>query len=87
MLTYVFWTIFAGVLAGTCWLLAAGLRNGDRPGDAGVTARLDNGRYFKLVVATVRNPSGTPVLAALRARPALVPGWLAGAHRAPACRG
>ena len=68
------------MLAGTCWLLVTGLRDGDRPGDARVTARLADDR--PLVVATVRNPSGTPVLAALRSRPALLPGWLAGAHGA-----
>lgn len=81
MLTFIFCIFavaFAGVLGGTCWLLAAGLRNGDRPGDAGVTARLDDDR--PLVIATVRNPSDTPVLAALRAGPAVTPAWLAGAH-------
>ncbi|MDX6342166.1 MAG: hypothetical protein QOH87_2304, partial [Trebonia sp.] len=30
----------AGVLAALCYCLAAGLRNGDRPGDALVTALL-----------------------------------------------
>ena len=33
-----------------------------------------------MIVVTVRNPSGTPVLAALSARAALLPAWLAAPH-------
>lgn len=64
----------AGALAALCRLAAAGFRNGDRPGDALVTA----------VPATravaVRNPSGTPVIVGLTARPARLPAWLAAPH-------
>ena len=78
----------AGLIAFLCWFLywgaAAGLRSGDRPGDALVTALLATGsrpgEARPLVVVTVRNPSGTPVLAALTARTALLPAWLAGSH-------
>ncbi len=43
MLTYVFGIIaVAGVLAALYYCLAAGLRNGDRPGDARVTALLSD---------------------------------------------
>jgi hypothetical protein len=85
VLTYVFGIIVAaGVLAALSYCLAAGARNGDRPGDALVTALLtpetqpDEAR--PLIVVTVRNPSGTPVFAALTARAALLPAGLAGSH-------
>lgn len=83
MLTFVFCIIAAaGALSVLCYLTAAGFRNGDRPGDALVTALLVTGDHPEetrsLIVATVRNPSGTPVLTALRARGALLPAWLAG---------
>jgi hypothetical protein len=81
----VFWIIAAaGVLAVLYYLALAGLRNGDRSGDALVTALLtaearpDETR--PLVVVTVRNPSGTPVLAALRVRRALAPALLTDPH-------
>jgi hypothetical protein len=117
VLTYVFWIIItAGALAAVDGLAAAGFRNGDRPGDARVTALIATGpdsagqpaawqpatgppatREFTpgpvrsvprpaavrpgdpgpVIVATVCNPSGTPVLAALRARRSLLPLWLA----------
>jgi hypothetical protein len=117
VLTYVFGIIIAAVaLAAVFSLAAAGFRNGDRPGDALVTALIETGlrvaghpaarqpaarpratREFTtgpvrsgprpaavrpdepgpVIVATVRNPSGAPVLAALRARRSLVPLWLA----------
>ena len=72
MLIYVFRTIAAGgLLAALYYCLAAGLRNGDRPGDARVTAHLATGTQpderRPLIVVTVRNPSGTPVIAALSA--------------------
>jgi len=88
VLTYVF-TISApvGLLAVLSWCLMIGLRNGDRPGDARVSALLATGTRpgtgvpstvspdaaGPLILVTVRNPSGTPVLAALSARRALLP--------------
>jgi hypothetical protein len=83
VLTHVFWIIAAaGVLAALCYCLEAGLRDGDRPGDAQVTALLSTGtqpdtvppdRASPVIVVTVRNPAGTPVLVALSARRALLP--------------
>lgn len=85
MLSYLFCIIGpAAVLAALYRLAAAGFRNGDRPGDARVTARLTAGDQPQetrpVIAVTVHNQSGTPVLAALRARRALLPGWLAGTH-------
>jgi hypothetical protein len=85
VLTYVFAIIAAaGVLAALSCCLAAGLRNGDRPGDALVTALLRSGAQpdepRPLVVATVRNSSGTPVFAGLTARAALLPAGVATTH-------
>jgi hypothetical protein len=71
----------AGALAGVCALAAAGFRNGDRPGDALVTAlvaaaaQADEER--PLIIVTVRNAAGTPVIAALRARRAVLPAGVA----------
>jgi hypothetical protein len=84
MVNGVFWIIvLAAVVGGLGWLVAAGFRNGDRPGDSSVCARLVTGSQpderRPLVVATVGNPSGTPVLGALRVSRALLPSWLAGA--------
>lgn len=86
MFTHVFLIISAlpiiatVVIAALYYCLAAGLRNGDRPGDAKVTAVLVAGSQpdeaRPLIVATVRNPSGSPVLVALRARRAVLPGLL-----------
>jgi hypothetical protein len=74
----------AGLIAALCWCLAVGLRNGDRPGDVLVTALLTSGTRAgearQVMVVTVRNPSGTPVFAALTAKTALLPAGLAGAH-------
>lgn len=60
-------------LAGLCWLAAQGFRIGDRPDDARVTARLrESGQpdaTRPVVAVTVRNPSGTAVLAAMSVRP------------------
>jgi hypothetical protein len=84
----------AGLIAGLFWCLAAGFRNGDRPGDALVTALLATGTQANetradetradearpLIVVTVRNPSGTPVFAALTAKTALLPAGLASAR-------
>jgi hypothetical protein len=82
VLTYVFGIIAAvGVFGGLFYCVAAGLRNGDRPGDARVTALLTTGaqpdEVRPLIIVTVRNPSGTPVFAALRARTALLPAGIA----------
>jgi hypothetical protein len=85
VLTYVFLIIAtAGVFSVLAYCLAAGLRNGDRPGDVKVTAVLTTGTQpdetRPLIVVSVRNPSGTPVFAALTARRALLPAGLASAH-------
>jgi hypothetical protein len=85
VLTYVFAIIgAAGVFAVLFYCLAVGLRNGDRPGDALVTALLTTGAQpdeaRPVIVVTVRNPSGTPVFAALRARAALLPAGVAGRY-------
>lgn len=68
--------IFAAL--GCC--AAAGLRDGDRPGDAKVSARLrESGQPDEprpVVIATVRNPSDKPVLAGLSARRTVVPALL-----------
>ena len=82
MFTYVFAIIASAVaLAGTYSLVALGVRNGDRPGDARVTAQLRIVAHPEgarpLIVAQVSDPSDTPVLVALRARRALLPAWLA----------
>jgi hypothetical protein len=62
------------------WRAAAGLRDGDRPGDAKVSALLrESGQPDEprpVVIATVRNPSDKPVLAGLSARRTVVPGLL-----------
>jgi hypothetical protein len=81
VLTHVFWIIAAaGVFAALYCLAEAGVRNGDRPGDADVTARLAAGTQpdeaRPVIVVTVRNPAGTPVLVALSARRARLPGQL-----------
>jgi hypothetical protein len=62
------------------WRAAAGLRDGDRPGDAKVSALLrKSGQPDEprpVVIVTVRNPSDKPVLAGLSARRTLVPALL-----------
>jgi hypothetical protein len=96
VLTYVFWiTAVCGITAATgslaAWYccLTAGLRNGDRPGDAQVAAQfgpgtrsgaVPPGEAAPAIVVTVRNPSGTPVLTALNARRALLPALLTEPH-------
>ncbi|MGH3253627.1 MAG: hypothetical protein ACRDOI_46465 [Trebonia sp.] len=83
MLTYVFGIIAAaGLLAALYYCAVTGVRNGDRAGDAKVTALLATGARpgEGRILVTVRNPSGTPVLAALEARAALLPAWLATPH-------
>ena len=73
----------AVAFAGLRWCALAGFRNGDRPGDAAVRAALRSsgqpGEERPVAVVAVRNPGGTPVLAAVGVRRALLPGWLAGA--------
>jgi hypothetical protein len=62
------------------WRAAAGLRDGDRPGDAKVSALLrESGQPDEprpVVIVTVRNPSDKPVLAGLSARRTVVPALL-----------
>lgn len=60
------------IAVGALFLCEAGIRAGDRPGDATVSAEIGNaeqpdGRY-SVVIATVRNPGGMPVLAGLSVR-------------------
>jgi hypothetical protein len=90
VLTYVFLIIAtAGVFAALYYLMAEGFRNGDRPADAAVTAQLTTGprpeevradEARPVIVVTVRNPAGTPVLVALRARRSLRPALLGEPH-------
>jgi hypothetical protein len=81
VLTHVFWIISAAcVCAALYYCVEVGVRNGDRPGDAKITAVLSTGTQpdaaRPVIVATVRNPSGRPVLVALSARRALLPALL-----------
>ena len=83
MLSYVSLIIAAiVVLMVTCWVVWAGVRNGDRPADARVRAALHGSgqpdEERPVAVVTVRNRGGSPVLAAVTIRRALLPGWLAG---------
>jgi hypothetical protein len=77
-----FLVIFMGacaiVLLGWCGIVGA--RNGDHPGDARVSALVgwDASDGNPQIFATVRNPSGTPALTALRVRRGFVPGSLIG---------
>jgi hypothetical protein len=70
------------VLVVACWLVSAGIRNGDRPGDARVRAALHGSgqpdEERPVAVVTVRNRGGSPVLAAVSVRRALFPAWLTG---------
>jgi hypothetical protein len=82
---------FAAALAGGIAVLALlfacavkGVRDGDHPGDATVSAVLRDSRQpderRPVIVATVVNPSGAAVLAGLAARPSRLdrlPCWLA----------
>jgi hypothetical protein len=72
----------AVTFAGVCWYGLEGFRNGDRPDDAPVRAALRSsgqpGEERPVAVVAVRNPGGTPVLAAVAVRRALIPGWLIG---------
>ena len=65
------------------WCAREGFRNGDRPDDAPVRAALRSsgqpGEERPVAVVGVRNPGGTPVLAAVSVRRALLPDCLAGA--------
>jgi hypothetical protein len=73
----------AVAFAAVFWCAREGFRNGDRPDDAPVRAALRSsgqpGEERPVAVVAVRNPGGTPVLAAVAVRRALLPGWLAGA--------
>jgi hypothetical protein len=75
--------VSAVAFAAVFWGAREGFRNGDRPDDAPVRAALRSsgqpGEERPVAVVAVRNPGGTPVLAAVAVRRALLPGWLAGA--------
>jgi hypothetical protein len=82
VLTHVFWIIAAaGVLAALYYCTVAGVRNGDRPTDAKITALVTTGTQpdeaRPVIMVHVRNPSGTPVLVALSASRSLLPTPLA----------
>jgi hypothetical protein len=81
-MTYLFWIIASViVIGGLCYCGVAGFRNGDRPADARVRAVLRAGAAgHPVVVVTIRNPAGTPVIAAIRARRARLPARLADPH-------
>ena len=83
MVSYVSLIIGAiAALAVAYWLAWAGVRNGDRPGDARVRAALHGSgqpdEERPVAVVTVDNRGGSPVLAAVGVRRALFPGWLTG---------
>jgi hypothetical protein len=68
------------VLVLVCGLAVAGFRNGDRPGDAAVSAELATARQpdgdRPVILATVANRSAIPVMVGLRARRSLTLGTL-----------
>jgi hypothetical protein len=72
----------AVAFAAVGWCAIEGFRNGDRPDDAPVRAALRSsgqpGEERPVAVVAVRNPGGTPVLAAVAVRRTRIPGWLAG---------
>jgi hypothetical protein len=74
--------VAALLMSAVAWLAREGFRNGDQPLDVAVSAELrDAGQPDEprpVVIAEIRNPSGTAVLAGLSARPARVPRWLCG---------
>jgi hypothetical protein len=82
MMNYVL-AIIIGLLVFTWlfWLGLEGFRNGDRDGDALVRAVIrpagQPGEQRQVVVATVCNPSRSPVLAGLAVRRGWLPAWLA----------
>jgi hypothetical protein len=75
--------VAAVAFAGLFWYAREGFRNGDRPDDAQVRAALRSsgqpGEKRPVAVVALGNPDGTPVLAAVAVRRALLPVWLAGA--------
>ncbi len=86
---YVFGIIAAAVLGAAAYALAAvGMRNGDRAGDARVAGVARSGAQpdepRPVLAATVRNPSGSPVLAGVVARRARLPAAVAGGMSASA---
>ena len=74
--------VLALTVAGMSWLALTGFRHGDRLLDAVVTAELQHraqpDESRPVVVAEVRNPSESAVLAGLAAQRTRVPGWLGG---------
>lgn len=75
--------MFLLVIIGMVLLVRAGIRAGDRPDDARATARATTARHpegdLPVVLATVRNPSSSPVFVGLSLRRSHLPGWLDGA--------
>jgi hypothetical protein len=65
----------AGLAAFGVGMMNAGLRNGDQPGDARVSAWLARGR---VVMVRVENNGDVPLLAGCTARRYRVPGWAGG---------
>lgn len=85
MLSYVLtFAILALVFLFLCGLGFLGERNGDMAGDALVSVVTRGagqpGESRPVLSVTVTNPTDTPVLAALDARRALLPGLLAGSY-------
>jgi hypothetical protein len=85
VITHLFGIIAAiAAFAVLYYLVIGGARDGDCPGDALVTALVRTGTHPEetrpLIVATVRNPSDIPVLAALSARRDLTPAFLVDPH-------
>jgi hypothetical protein len=81
MLSLLFALVVGAVaFAAVCWCALAGFRNGNRPDDAPVRAALRSsgqpGEQRPVAVVALGNVSGTPVLAAVAVRRALLPGWL-----------
>lgn len=76
-------TIALGVIpfSGIFLLAENGIRNGDRPGDARVTAeaRLSGHPEERrpMLIAEIQNPSAGPAVTGLTARRAVAPEWLA----------
>jgi hypothetical protein len=67
----------AGMTVFGLGMVNAGLRNGDRPGDARVTAWLARG---PVVMVRVDNCGDVPLMAGCTARRYRVPGWAGGAR-------
>jgi hypothetical protein len=79
-MTWLFAILAAAVWCGLVVVGITALRDGDQPADARVTAVLAGSgqpdETRPVVVATVRNPSGVPVMVGLRVRARLTAGTL-----------